>query len=846
MNDTRAPVLAISGQQNTGEGSAPVTQGTVRLPGIELVMPPPPALEPGFILGGRYELEEALGMGGAGRVYRARDRYVKATVAVKILRGDRAIDKKWIERFAREVRVAREIRHPNVCRVYEFGEADGYWYLTMEYADEGTLQEALNKRSVMRIKKGVIPAPRNPVADARAVCAGLAAIHTVGIVHRDVTPGNILRSNGRLLLTDFGLAIGDKEQTTFHGGTPRFMAPEVIAGAPADQRSDVYQLGYLLHEVLFNKHPHWTHDEAGHRILNSPAVPDADPVEEAMAALCLECLSDNPALRPASAIIVAEKLAEAERAQRKSWIARKWTRVNTFARRPAVVATATLLCLGLVATKATRVLGQQTLCGGGPARIAGTWDPERIASTRSAFLATGRPDANRIFDAANQAIADHLAEWLLAYKEACEATQVRGEQSADVLDLRMGCLTEDLESVGVVASLLSQATPEVVDNAAFSVSANVRDLGRCSNLNNLRTSMPLPKDPAVRARVENVQRALAGLSVASPDGNDTAVRDATARLADEAHAIGYCPLIAKTLMARASADGLAYRVSGDPTVVSELTDALWTAESCGDDADVARAGAYLVFAERYSDKEPDRWARMTEAALKRIGGDPETEALLANNLGVVLHHRGDYAAGVEQYRHAVALAGSLPGHASLGLYLLSLSDGLKEMGSLDEALTASDRGLDVLRTSMGSNSFPVAELLTNRGDLFTSMHRYQDAEQAYRQSLSILERQLPADNFGLTYPIAGIGKALVEQGSSVEAVSWLERAASRDTGGDPYFAAGIKFDLARALCATGADCPRGQSFAAAALAAYKDNPNFHAEAERVGNWLQARRAHASD
>jgi serine/threonine-protein kinase len=544
----RSVVVSTSSKRiPTEDGSSRRTRDTMRLSRIERIRPPPPPLEPGFILGGRYELEEVLGVGGAGCVYRATDRYVKTEVAVKVLREDRAVDKKWIERLAREVRVAREIRHPNVCRVYEFHHADGYWYLTMEYADGGTLQDALTKRSAMRLKKGVIPKPRDPMADARSICAGLAAIHTVGIVHRDITPGNILRSGERLFLTDFGLAVGESEQTTFHGGTPRFMAPEVIAGAAADQRSDVYQLGYLLHEVLFNKHPKWTHDEAGRRMLTSPAPPDACAVDEALATVCLECLSDNPAMRPASAIVVVEKLAAAERALPKSWLRRKWTRLSQTARRPAVVATAAMLCLGALATTATKVLGQQRLCAGGPARISGVWDAGRIATARAAFIATGRVDADKIFEAANQAISDHLTAWLATYKDACEATQLRGEQSADVLDLRMSCLTEDLESVGVVASLFSGATPEVVDNAAFSVSANVRDLGRCSNLNNLRTTMPLPKDPALRAQVEKVQRSLAALNNVSPDAEDAAARDEAVRLAAEARSIGYCPLIAKTL-----------------------------------------------------------------------------------------------------------------------------------------------------------------------------------------------------------------------------------------------------------------------------------------------------------
>jgi serine/threonine-protein kinase len=234
-------------------------------------------VEPGDVLGGRFEIEECVGEGGAGSVFRARDRLLGGeVVALKILRADRAADKKWVERFQREVKVAREIQHPNVCRVFDFARLDGHWTLTMEYAEGGTLRDVLERRSAVLGKQSVViplkdlPQHTNPLADARAVCAGIAAIHAVGIIHRDITPGNVLRlGDGRLVISDFGLAIGEKDETTFHGGTVKYMAPEVLNRAPADQRADVWQLGYLLHEILFRAHPQWRHD-GDRMILESP------------------------------------------------------------------------------------------------------------------------------------------------------------------------------------------------------------------------------------------------------------------------------------------------------------------------------------------------------------------------------------------------------------------------------------------------------------------------------------------------------------------------------------------------------------------------------------------------
>ena len=148
-------------------------------------------------------------------------------IALKVLRPERAREKSWIKRLAREVKVARAIRHPNVCRVFDLANADGHWLVSMELASGGTLRDTLQS------DRSRVLAQR--LADARAICAGLAAIHLVGITHRDVTPQNVLRmADGRLVLSDFGLAV-ESGETTVQGGTPSYMAPESAMGQRLDQ-----------------------------------------------------------------------------------------------------------------------------------------------------------------------------------------------------------------------------------------------------------------------------------------------------------------------------------------------------------------------------------------------------------------------------------------------------------------------------------------------------------------------------------------------------------------------------------------------------------------------------------
>ena len=248
----------------------------------------------GTTLAGRYRILGLLGLGGMGEVYRANDLKLGQPVALKFLPESTARNPDRLARFHAEVRIARQVPHPNVCRVYDIGEIDGSVFLSMEYIDGEDL------RSLLR-RIGRLPGDK-ALEIARRLCAGLAAEHDKGVPHRDLKPANIMiDGRGQVLITDFGLAgLADQLQgASVRKGTPAYMAPEQRSGKEVSTRSDIYSLGLILHEMCTGKRP----DEAA----SSPTsiVKDLDPAVERV---ILRCLEADPQNRPQSAVAVARAL----------------------------------------------------------------------------------------------------------------------------------------------------------------------------------------------------------------------------------------------------------------------------------------------------------------------------------------------------------------------------------------------------------------------------------------------------------------------------------------------------------------------------------------------------------
>jgi len=262
------------------------------------------AFTPGTLLAGRYRVAGLLGRGGMGEVYRADDLTLGQTVALKFLHGD---EPTLAARLRDETRTARQVSHPNVCRVHDVGEWQGRSFVSMEYVDGEDLASLLRRI-------GRVPADK-AIEIVRQVCAGLAAAHDRGVLHRDLKPANVmLDGRGKVRLTDFGLArfAGD-DRVGEIAGTPGYMAPEQLVGGPVSPQTDLYAVGLLLFELLAGAAAHGSAGLAERR--RQPTAPPSPLPPSVRGALDPRvvrvidwCLEGEAARRPPTALAIAAAL----------------------------------------------------------------------------------------------------------------------------------------------------------------------------------------------------------------------------------------------------------------------------------------------------------------------------------------------------------------------------------------------------------------------------------------------------------------------------------------------------------------------------------------------------------
>lgn len=305
------PLVSVTTGMMRSLGAATSTMATMRMSATQAGATAPGGLQADLALGhlfaGRYQIDSILGRGGMGVVYKATDTQLDETVAIKTLPGDVMMrSPEDLERFKREIRLARRITHRNVLRTYDYGEAEGVYFISMEFVRGYTLSELLDEAEHRQM------AVRAAGGITRQICRGLQAAHEQSIIHRDIKPQNVLvDAKGEAKLMDFGIArmAETMEGVTQAGlivGTPHYMSPEQVQGKQLDARSDVYSLGVMIYEMLVGHRPFESTSLTG--VLAAHITETAKPpielrpdVGPTVNAIVMRCLAKDPAARYANA-----------------------------------------------------------------------------------------------------------------------------------------------------------------------------------------------------------------------------------------------------------------------------------------------------------------------------------------------------------------------------------------------------------------------------------------------------------------------------------------------------------------------------------------------------------------
>jgi eukaryotic-like serine/threonine-protein kinase len=794
---------------------------------------------------GRYQILAPIGRGGMGEVYAAHHPDLDRRIALKIVDESGPDSAERRARLLREARAIARLSHPNVVTVHDAGTVGDRVYIAMELVEGETVDAWL--RAARRTWREVVDVF---IAAGR----GLAAAHAAEIIHRDFKPQNIMvGKDGTVRVMDFGLArlvndelaVGPRSEApdaaahqrsatvTKTGallGTPAYMAPEQFRGGPTDARSDQFSYCVALHEALYGLRPRLAHLDAEGQAAGTTTLTPTERrggVPAWLRGAVVRGLREDPALRFAS---MNQLLLVLDRGR-------------TRRRRRMFAATASL-AVALTVLGGWRISHPARFeCKPSPSRLAAAWPLEggpgsRRDALERALLASGRSEAATVWRRMSALLDDHVGSWTAMYQEACEATHLRGEQSMEVLDLRMHCLANNLDEVRALADVLIAADARAVGQAAAAAGA-LASPAICGDVALLRSKVPLPRDEPTRRKVEALQRALHDTRALRELGYPQVALDKARVLQLDVEAMRYPPLIAELLFEIGTIKcDLADFVGGETTA----KDAFVAAEAANDDALRAKAASNLVFYAGMQGRreESELWARDANAILDRLGAShARTRSWVLNNQAAVLNQHGEFGHARRLLEQAIAVKESVVGrdHPDVAHTLIALGVTLTGMGQLEAALAAEDRALAIWNAQ---GSLFAAKVENNRGEILAALGRNREAERAFERALRGIERDTGPENVELAFPLIGLAEIKLAARDLRAAVSLFERALDLRGRKEkiPALVAEARFGLARALWVSGARV-RAVALARSARTAYDDG--HHAQdLAKVDAWLAAR------
>ena len=814
-----------------------------------------PALARGVTVG-RYVIVDLVGRGGMGEVYAAYDPQLDRKVALKLLHQTSAAGARHRTAHARLLREAKamaRLSHPNVVVAHDAGVIDDRVFLAMEFIDGQTLATWLRST----------PRSWREIRDAFAAAGdGLAAAHDAGLVHRDFKPQNVMVArDGSVRVMDFGLAsdssttvdddvlsalpTGDASAMltvaqTAAGtllGTPNYMAPEQFLAQATDARTDQFSFCVALYEALYGQRPF----PSGELAAVAKAVTSGSLYEPtrkarvpaAMRRLLLRGLSLDPDDRyPSMRALLGDLRRDPARR-----------------RRVAGAASAGLALVAAAAFGAQHLATRgQRLCMTAGNKMAEVWElgsgGTRREAIRRAFVATGAGFAEGTWKRVSDLLDDYSRRWTRGYTQACEATHVRGEQPPEVLGMRLTCLEERRDALRALTDVFARADTAVLVQAV-NAAQELPPVERCGDVT-LAAGAASASDPARRAEIAAHRAALAEVKALSDTGQLPTARRRVATLVDAARATGHRALIAEVLERRA---WLEERTGDAQAAAATSEEALWAALAARrDDIALVCAAQLQAIAGYHLDQSRDgeRWGRLGEVLLGRLGpGYERAAAWLVHNRGMIRERHHDFHGALADYRAGLALKLQVlpPNHPDIGASWGAIGPAQVEMGDYAGALASSEKVLDIYRLAYGDDSPLLAHPLGNRGEVLALLGRHGDAQRDLRASIERWSAFVSADHPWVAYALTALGKDLVADGRSDEAIAPLERAVAIRDRAEPKreLAAESRFALAQARWEANRSRAEARALAVAARDGYRKLAGYGKRAAEIDGWLAARK-----
>jgi serine/threonine protein kinase len=696
---------------------------------------------------------------------------------------------------------------------------------------------------------------------------GLAAAHAADIVHRDFKPQNVMIGrNGGVRVMDFGLAslvgdgadaggdvaatldarANDSPQATVRVtrtgtllGTPAYMAPEQFANDSIDARADQYSFCVAMHEALFGKRP---------LVAESAESGKSDGTNVRSGELpSLHSVRSRPPswvraiLRRGVATDQHRRFPSMEPLLRE--LNRGMTRQKR--RNGAVIVTLTSALVAFAVWRGSHP--HRFDCRPPRDRVAAAWAIDdtghsRRRSVHQTFVASGRPTAEISWQRVSEALDIYIAEWSAMYSQTCEATQILGEQSGEVLDLRMSCLTDNLDQVRALTDQLSTANDEAVAHA-LAATQDLTPVSRCADVALLRSTVPPPRDQRTLEAVRSFAQTIRDLRAQRVLGYTREAHRKALALRARVEAIGYKPLLAQLL------ELIGSDVEYEPARAEvPLEDAFFTAIAARDDETAAMAASTLVYATGYGlgrIKDAEQWARLATTILDRSAVDQgRIRGWTLQNLACAYAQTRDFEKARLLLERAVLLKEKALGrdHPDVAISLSALSSAMTELGRPQEAFELSNRAVEIYMRHGDPDTRETATAFEDRGVALSALGRYPEAENDLERALKIFERAPESTHPAAAEVLQALGEISLAQRDAAGAVALVERALaiSEPVEIDRVLVADRQFLFARALWESSGNHQRALALAKTAKATFAKHHDQRRE-RLVTDWLAAHR-----